>query len=449
MKRLKIAGVLVLSTVIAVGYSIGNVVHATVPGVNELISVNNTGNGQGGNATTYDYDLQPRSSSDGNLVVFTTGASNIVSGDTNNKKDVFLRNISSDTTIRISISTSGVQANGDSETWGAISRTGRYVAFTSRATNLIDGRTISTATTVPQVYVRDTVANTTELVTENSSGVAGASTYGSSETYWVNGVSSDGRFVVFQGHYTNLGPTASADYRHLYLADRQNDTFTILSNPLSGEPAFDGTVGMSCDGSLIVFSTARQMISSDTNNTGDIYLIDLRNGVSYTAITASGTDGAGVPTISCNGDYVGFVSDEDIFSSGLVSPTDVNNHAYMYDRIRGEFQLLDYVSTSTVANKAAAYVSISDDADAVFVSLASNLASGTTGTSFQAYLRHADTGVVELLSRNASGVVGNKDSMHSAIIPSGKYAIVQSQATNLITSDTNAQWDVFRFETGL
>ncbi|WP_158647424.1 PD40 domain-containing protein [Actinoplanes sp. ATCC 53533] len=93
---------------------------------------------------------QPVISNDGRYVAFTSHASNLTPGDTNNATDIYLRDRLTSATTRISIGGRGVETNG----WSAgpaISADGRYIAYTSLASNLIPGDTNDTY----DVFVRD------------------------------------------------------------------------------------------------------------------------------------------------------------------------------------------------------------------------------------------------------------------------------------------------------
>ncbi len=88
-----------------------------------------------------DRDSQAASSNaDGRRVAFQSKASNLVPGDTNHKLDVFVRDELSGETFRVSVASDGTEANNDSEA-PSISADGRYVAFESKASNLVAGDT--------------------------------------------------------------------------------------------------------------------------------------------------------------------------------------------------------------------------------------------------------------------------------------------------------------------
>src|SRR4028119_1050699 len=98
----------------------------------------------------------PSISADGRFVAFYSSASNIVPGDTNNRDDIFVRDTLTNTTTRVSVDSAGNQANSNSDS-PSISADGRFVAFFSAATNLVPGDTNNTV----DIFVRDRLTNTT------------------------------------------------------------------------------------------------------------------------------------------------------------------------------------------------------------------------------------------------------------------------------------------------
>ncbi|MEN4030122.1 MAG: hypothetical protein PQ975_05955, partial [Methanobacterium sp.] len=109
------------------------------------------------------YSYEPSISIDGRYIAFSSYASNLVAGDINGHKDVFVRDRLLNTTTLVSVSSTGEQGNGDSSQ-PSISADGRYVAFTSYATNLVTGDTNG----VSDVFVRDLLLNITERVSVSS-----------------------------------------------------------------------------------------------------------------------------------------------------------------------------------------------------------------------------------------------------------------------------------------
>lgn len=445
---------------LAFGASLQHIASATVPGVNTLISVNNTGNGQGGDANS-PYDTNGRQqvlSANGRYVAFTSAATNLVSGDTNAKPDVFVRDLTNNTTTRVNVSTAGVEANdtisssnGDKV---AVSSTGRYVVFPSRATNLIDGQTISS----PQIYMRDTVANTTSIVTQTSTGTLASRTPND-----VNGVSSDGRFVIWSGTLdTNFAPgeTNSSSY-YVYVTDLSTKTTTVLNHTPASLQYFLEGVGSSCDGAIIAFSTKIPLTSDDTDSVEDVYIADLRNGLKITGVTTASFSTAGKysirPTVSCNGDYVSFISqDPSVVTTGPVA-TGTTQHVYLYDRINGSISLADTSGSGVVGNNSGGigYSGVDDYGDVFFGSSSTNLIDGYTISPNEIYLKHRDTGQTEIATKVPGGsatagasIVGGQISSSS----NGKlivYYASNSTSTTLLSSDTNGFRDVVASQTGL
>jgi hypothetical protein len=153
--------------------------------------------------------VDPAISSDGNIVAFSSYATNLVSGDTNGLWDVFVRNRSANTTGRVSAISGGGQANGDSGQ-PSVSADGRYVAFYSTATNMVSGDTNG----VGDVFVRDRSLRTTERVSISSSE---EEANGLSDSPSISG---DGRFVAFRSQATNLVSGDTNDMDDIFVRDR-------------------------------------------------------------------------------------------------------------------------------------------------------------------------------------------------------------------------------------
>lgn len=439
-------------------YSIPQV-NAVVPGINQMVSVNNTGNGQGGNnysGSAFDF------SANGRYVAFDSVASDLVSGDTNNKRDIFVRDLDNGTTVRASISATGVQANDESIVQSgagvAISESGRYIAFTSQATNLIDGQSIPN--TYQQIYIRDMVTNNVSLVTQKPDG-----TLGNGGNASVRNVSNDGRFVVWEGRKnTNLVPGGStgATVSHLYLADRSEGTFTLLSPQDGSSVGSTADTDSSCDGSLMVFSSSAQHDTTDTDGAYDIFLVDNRNGLKIRSITALSSVNAFNSSISCNGNYIVFQSADSIYSS-LVSSGNTKAHSYLYDRINETVSIIDTTTTGTLGNdQTTGYSGVDNQGNVAFSSQSKNF--GAYPAQPQMYLKTKKTGALGIISRtmfdpsqHSNGVIGNikiSSDGERVVYKTGNptnsiYAPATANAGNWGMYDSNNYSDVVMSLTGL
>jgi Tol biopolymer transport system component len=146
-------------------------------------------NGTDGNFDSY----TPSISADGRYVAFYSNASNLVGDDTNNKADIFVYDTVANTTRRVSVDDNGIQRNNNSGN-PSISANGRYVAFESGVSTLVSGDTNNTG----DIFVYDTVANTTRRVSVDDNG-----TQGNGESFSPS-ISADGRYVAFYSLASNL-----------------------------------------------------------------------------------------------------------------------------------------------------------------------------------------------------------------------------------------------------
>ena len=166
-------------------------------GRTQRVSVSSTGR-QAGRDRTNNGSNAPVISGDGRMVAFHSYAPNLVRGDTNRLPDIFVHDRRTGKTIRVSVSTAGRQANQESLGATAISSDGRYVAFTSLASNLVDGD----ANDITDVFVRDLRAGTTSLVSLGASGNQG----GDASSVGGAAFSADDRYLAFSSWASNFVP---------------------------------------------------------------------------------------------------------------------------------------------------------------------------------------------------------------------------------------------------
>jgi Tol biopolymer transport system component len=253
----------------------------------------------------------PAISADGRYVAFVSASTNLVANDTNNLIDIFLHDRWTGAIERVNVGPGGVQATaGGHSASPFVSADGRFVAFTSAATNLVPGDTNG----VVDVFLRDRQTATTTRVSVATGGTeaSGPSNGGSGVGPLV---SADGRFVVFRSSATNLvaGDTNGAD--DVFLHDRQGGTTVRLSVTSGGAQANGPSYPSSItpDGRYVVFvSNATNLVPADTSNDDDVYVRDVQTGT--TTLVSVRTDGvkgnnfSREATISADGRYVAFLS---------------------------------------------------------------------------------------------------------------------------------------------
>lgn len=314
-----------------------------------LVSVNSVG--KQGN----DHSEWPSVSADGRFVAFESKARNLVAGDSNHLSDVFVHDRKTGKTVRASVGASGQQGNGESY-FPAISADGRWVAFTSAADNLVDGDTNNS----DDVFVHDLSTGVTERVSVDS---AGAQSQGNNFSRFI---SSDGRFVAFESGAGNLvnGDTNSAS--DIFVRDRLLGATTRVSVNSAGKQAnwFSIFSGMSADGRFVTFeSAASNLVPGDTNLTDDIFIHDRLNGkTSLVSVDSSGMQSNGrsfFPVINADGRSVAFVSEADNLVAGDTNQqTDVFVRDRLLDVTRSADLQMEVIAKpdSAVKGKKAVYV---------------------------------------------------------------------------------------------
>ena len=279
----------------------------------------------------------PALSADGRYVAFASSASNLVPLDTNGDTDVFVRDVTTGRTERVSVTWQGQEGRDDSEE-PSISADGRYVAFLSRAWNMYPGGA-NLANPVWQVYVHDREGPSTIRLTVPPGG--GEPDESSNKPR----ISADGTHVVFLSRATNLLPGPGVDTQEdVYVYDLVNSTLTRASVADDGSPPNDscGEPTISADGRFVAYTTrAPNLLPAGLSGISrqQIVLRDLESNTNELVSGAPGhpaelPDGSSwSPSISGDGRYVAFRS----FSRNLTNevPAPPNGELYVRDRTSG------------------------------------------------------------------------------------------------------------------
>ena len=378
-------------------------------------------------------------SADGRRVVFASDSPNLVPGDTNANWDVFVRDRLTGGVVRCSVSSSGVEGDRLSGLYGlAISSYGRYVAFGSRATNLVPGDTNG----VSDVFVRDLVAGTTERVSVDSAGNQGD---GHS---WAPALSADGRFVAFTSISTNLVPGDTNGQFDVFAHDRATGITERVSVASNGAESHDPSYrpSLSADGRFVAFeSLSSDLVPGDTNLAWDVFVHDRSTGsterISQSSAGVQGNDASWDAAISNDGRYVVFSS----YATNLV-PGDGNGDldVFVRDRQLGTTQRVSVASDGTEGDHASTEGSMSDDHRyVVFTSSAMNLSPVAASGLQHVFVHELATGVTTLVSAGIGGADTNGASSTASISANGRYVAFQSHASNIVAADANESTDVF------
>lgn len=416
----------VLLVLVAVSLAPGRAATADNPPTIERVSV--TDDEQQANGAS---DDAPAISADGRFVAFTSRAQNL-GPQGPDPRGVYVRDTLNGTTERIDVDDSGRPADDVTDFGVDISADGRFVVFTSRASNLVPGDTNASL----DVFVRDREAGTTER--------ASVSTVGddlSGEAHHPV-MSRNGRFVVFGVAAGSL----IAD--RLYVRDRAAGTTALVDiRPASG--SYRGSLAIAQavtdDGGFLTLFTDAALLSIDHNGRYDAYGFDLARSrplaLNVTPSGDFGDAGSEFSSISADGRYVAFDSD----ASNLV-PGDRNRTRDVFVRdLVGEGTTRSSVSGGGSEGNGMSTIPVisADGRHVAFRSVASNLVVGDGNGLYDVYVRDMAAGTTRRISTSAAGVEGDGHSEFAALSADGRTVAFESAAANLVPNDTNAVSDVF------
>lgn len=336
---------------------------------------------------------EPAISGDGRYVAFTSEATNLIDT-TTFSRNIFVKEIDSGVTTLVSASEGGTEGNGDSEQ-PAISADGRLVAFASDAPDLVTADTNATctnaggvATNCKDIFLKDMQSGVTAIVSVDAAGAQGDSISQQPS------ISADGRFIAFSSLAANFAAGDGNSSADVFIKDMQTGALLLVSTGVDGVPG-DGESGrpsISADGRFVAFqSRAGNLVAGDDNDSSDVFIKDTQTG----ALGLISSDAAGMPGNKASG--------------------------------------LDALALST------------DGRFVIFESEADNLVEGDTNGKRDIFLKDTQTGAISRVSTDAAGAEGGDDSYVSvAIAEGGAMAFFSSNANNLALADTVNKSDIFR-----
>lgn len=404
-------------------------------------------------------------SANGRFVAFASTAPDLVPGDHNETSDIFVRDRLADTTVRVSVSSAGVEADG----WSiepAISADGRYVAFTSTASNLAPGVRICDqpwgVTPCGDLYVHDRETGTTRRASPSTTGEGG------------NGfsrgaaLSADGRFVAFASEASNLVDGDGNGQWDVFVRDLEADATVRISLAPDGADAAGRSVlaSISADGRFVSFSsTAANLVAEDDNEWHlDVFVRDRdadgdgiydEPGAVTTEIVSRATDGTQANSdsidsdLSPDGRWVAFRTVATNLTPGPPPQTcntlrtALCTEIYLHDRLTG---VTTRVSEPAWADEP---IGICTDprvsADGRFVAFKSNapnLVAHDVNDSSDIFLRDMHAGETTIVSLTWLGTQGDF-AARPDMTPDARFVTFDSNAHLYVPDDTNLLSDVF------
>ena len=379
-------------------------------------------------------------SGDGRYVAFVSSANNLVAGDTNNRTDVFVFDRVTDTIERIQ---GASQPNDDSDYTPTLSVDGRYVAFVSEASNL--GFTDSNG--VADVFVKDRTTGTIEWITSGANGASGEAVITPDGRYVVfTSLASN----LVAGDSNGVRDV----FRYDLLTDTMERVSVSSSEAQGNGAAHDIGLSISNDGRYVAFSSAASnLVSGDTNGENDVFIRDLTLGTTQRVSVATGgaqaTGGDSFGTaMSADGRYVAYMSEATNLVAG---DTNAATDVFLFDRQTNTTTLISKSVGGTIGNDNSFFPTLSDDARYIaFATRATNLVPGTdaNGSEQDVLVWDLVDNTLQRVNVNASGqqssgggaTLGSFDPWFSA---DGRVLSIESTSVDLVTGDTNGVRDIF------
>ncbi len=371
----------------------------------------------------------PALSSDGRYVAFHSRAQNLVWNPTSGVGDVYLRDLWTNMTTLVSAAPDGYGGNGISQ-FPFITSDGRYVVYESTATNLVTTPTTGQG----DIYLWDRETRQTKLLSVDPAGNSGGN-----KRSWNPQLSDDGRYALFETSATNLvSPATGLSGAGPILRDLVAGTnfFAVLDRtgklPLVAPPY---SPVLSPDGRFMAFLSVSPYLTADSTNQGQLlalYWRDLGTRTSYQVTAAASTrvEDLGQFTLGGNGQMVAFTH---------------TNQVHLWNASDRTLSLLSTTTNGLPASGASGRAVVSQDGTSVvFISNAPDLVTSTASTNFQVY--RYDTAADSLSLVSASSLVpygGAGDCSFPTISADGRLVAFDSADTDLVRADANRATDVF------
>ena len=264
--------------------------------------------------------------SSGRFVAFLSSATNLVTNTLVGDAHWYVRDLQAGTTTLVVVDTNGVGSAVSGANAPSLSGDGRFVAF-----ECFDGSLVADDRNhAYDVFVRDLVAGTTELISTRDAALPWSSPNGES-LLSVFSVSTNGGYIASASDADNLVPNDTNGCRDVFVRDLLNGTNLLVSAATNGDvsgdgPSFDSAI--SGDGRYVAFtSSADNLAAGDTNKATDVFVRDTQAATTVLVSVRLGGGGSGnrasySPVISADGRYVLFRSTASNLASGSFSGTD-------------------------------------------------------------------------------------------------------------------------------
>ncbi|MFE9019388.1 TolB family protein [Streptomyces sp. NPDC007808] len=362
-------------------------------------------------------------SSDGRYAAFVSEDAGVVAGDTNGVTDVFVRDLRRGTVERVNVASDGTQADGGGSYRAEISGDGRYVAFASRAGNLVEWAE-PPEPYASDMYVHDRRTGRTERVSVAADGGSGAVL----DSF---DMSRDGRYVAFTASSARMEGDAT-DRTLAYVVDRRTGTTKRISDHVPSD-WYVPSVTLSADGSRLAYVQRHPR-----GGRHELWLADLRTGEQdLVNATPEGGPTNGSPagaTLSDDGSLVSYASFDDSVVPGAPTYT---WELYLYDSRTGKTRWMTHEGRGGLGAGV-----LSADGRRLAYTTETPADGGTTVENV--HVRDLRTGRTELVTRTTTGGPQSEGyAAPSAFARDGRLLAFHSTSSELVPGDTNGAADGF------
>ncbi|MEV7603720.1 hypothetical protein AB0O91_40755 [Kitasatospora sp. NPDC089797] len=399
-------------------------------------------------------------SADGRSALFSSTATDLLPGSTPTGGDVYVRDLRNGHVERVSVADDGSRLNA-ATTDASISADGRYVAFSTTATDVLPGRPKHRS----DVYVRDRWTGRTELVS--------AGTLGTTDDETIRGADSptlsrDGRYVAFASDRTDLAAGVHRGKQNVFVTDRWTHTTRLISVGPDGQGGDNNSFRptISADGATVGFTSragnllpppagtaaaapAAASASASAELAGPRFYPYYVWKAGTGTVTAASLDATGAPTgaggdarISPDGRFALYALPVD--GVGRPGTHGIRMDLYVRELATGRTTLVNTPLPGTTTTEGAYDPAMTaDDRWVYFDSSADDLVPGDTNGQSDVFRRDLRTGRIERVTATRDGAQSTGSSESPYVDATGDTVVFTAEDADLVPGDTNTHLDVF------